>query len=410
MQDIRSAAGTVSGMRRWITGLSAATLLTVGLLAWSTLDKSQDCGGVRLETLLCPQEEELINLPDRGEMQRTFLNARGGTFTVYATDLLEQDQTVLVDLVGGPTSSTGDPVIDRFVLEAQQYLTQQPQNSPVPLELHALAGTTDAVPSAWKVIAPLVSLMFGDELTTSGPLRLFVTDERDSDLSQIDVLLGSYGCATAEHQRMRQEGRATGATYRLDMCQGKPGLYLDMWQYLHLPGGDDPGGLMQTISDEVMTVWQHQVQPSIRSGTTVPFWAYEGSQTLPYMLYSSARLGQPTHDGISEDCRRVGLAGVAWEGYVAGAQQSCPHQLGSMAMIMLVSRVGVEKVLEYFRADSSIPHEQRFAAMAGEDIEQFGERFEDWLDRRDSTGFAQGGTLAADGSEYRELTRRWLAP
>jgi hypothetical protein len=278
------------------------------------------------------------------------------------------------------------------------------------LELHALEGTTDAVPEAWKAIAPLVSNMFGDDLSASGPLRFFVTDERDSELTQIDQLLGSYGCATAEHQRMRQEGRATGATYRLDMCQGKPGLYLDMWQYLHLPGGDDPGGLIQTISDEVMTVWQHQVQPSIRSGTTVPFWAYEGSQTLPYMLYSSARLGQPTHDGISEDCRQVGLAGVAWEGYVAGAQQSCPHQLGSMAMIMLVSRVGVEKVLEYFRSDSAIPHEERFAAMAGEDIEKFGERFEDWLDRRESTGFGRGGTLAADGAEYRELTRRWLAP
>jgi hypothetical protein len=252
--------------------------------------------------------------------------------------------------------------------------------------------------------------MFGADLSMSGPLRFFVTDERDSDLSKIDQLLGSYGCTTSEIQRIRQEGRATGATYNLDMCQGDPGLYLDMWQYLHLPGGDDPGGLMQTISDEVMTVWQHQVQPSIRSGTTVPFWAYEGSQTLPYMLYSSARLGHPTHDGISEDCRRAGLAGVTWEGYVAGAQQSCPHQLGSMAMIMLVSRVGVEKVLEYFRADSAIPHEERFAAMAGEDMEEFGERFEDWLDRRESTGFGRGGTLATDGSEYRELTRRWLAP
>jgi hypothetical protein len=397
-------------MRRWIPALTAAALVTVGFLAWLTLDRSGDCGGERLEALLCPQDEKLINLPDRGMELRTFPNARGAAFTVNATDLLVQDRPVLIDLDGGPASSTGDPVIDRFVLEAQQYVTQKPRNVAVPLELHALVGTTDAVPAAWKAIAPLVSNMFGADLSMSGPLRLFVTDERDSDLSKIDQLLGSYGCVTSEHQRIRQEGRATGATYNLDMCQGKPGLYLDMWQYLHLPGGDDPGGLMQTISDEVMTVWQHQVQPSIRSGTTIPFWAYEGSQTLPYMLYSSARIGQPTHDGISEDCRRVGLAGVAWEGYVAGAQQSCPHQLGSMAMIMLVSRVGVEKVLEYFRADSAIPHEQRFAAMAGEDMEVFGERFEDWLDRRESTGFGRGGTLATDGSEYRELTRRWLAP
>jgi hypothetical protein len=48
--------------------------------------------------------------------------------------------------------------------------------------------------------------------------------------------------------------------------------------------------------------------------------------------------------------------------------------------------------------------------MAGEDIKEFGERFEDWLDRRESTGFGRGGKLATDGSEYRELTRRWLAP
>lgn len=360
--------------------------------------------------MLCPQAGKgIIELATRGEETMSFTVAGGRQVVVRGSDLLPVDaQPGLFDLNGGPSASTGDPVVDAFVLAARSYVGPSRSSEALPLvDLIPVPGSNESVPAAWGAIAPLASQMFGADLARAGRLKLFVTDETDADLSMVTSLLDQHGCQLADYQRNREPGRATGATYNLEMCNGRPGLYLDLWQYQHLSGGDDPGGLMQTISDEVMTVWQHQIQPDIRSGTTVPYWLYEGSQTLPFMLYSADRLARPILEDIAPQCRSAGLDGVAWEGYEAGAQQSCPHQLGSAALMLLVARVGVEPVLGYFRAGSAIDHEERFVAMAGESSMRFAERVMSWVDMRAERG-SSATPLAADGAEYRRLAQQWL--
>jgi hypothetical protein len=392
---------------RWVIG-SVTLVAVVGVGWWSMSQEKAGCRSDVVTSVLCVSAGTRVLEPlDRGSETVTLPTIAGGDMTVNAEDLLAvggPDRLRTVD--GGPDSSTGDPVLDQFVLVTREYLSEQAR-SEVALEVVAVPGTSGAVPAAWEAIAPVVDRLFGKDLAGMA-LPMFVTDHRDSGLAAVTELAKDRDCRLSDHVRERVVGKATGARYDMEMCGDGPGLYFDMWQYLHLPGWDNPGALMQTISDEVMTVWERRVQSGTRSGETVPFWLYEGSQTLPFLLHSANRLSIPLFDGVSDECREATLTDLEWEGYVPGSQQSCPHQLGSAAMVLLVARVGVEPVLDYFRADPTRPHEDRFMEMAGESPEEFASRFSDWMITREGSGTRDPRRATTDGATYHEHGRRWL--
>ncbi len=391
--------------------LAAAAVLTAGIAAlgwWMGSDGSTDCGGTAAQRVLCAQAGvALVERPSRGDRTVTFTTTSGGDVVVNAEDMIAADQRpTLVDLREGPSSSTGDPVLDAFVLAAQEYM-RVPTAGKVEVDVVATEGVTPAVVAAWEAVAPTVGRLFGEDLE-GVRLPLFVTDHRDADLDGINGLAAGRGCDLTDHVLERVEGKATGARYDMGMCGGNPALYLDLWQYLHLPGWDSPAALVQTISDELMTVWERRVQGGISGGENVPFWLYEGSQTLPWLLYSADRLAMPVFEDLAEPCRGVALTDLQWEGYVPGSQQSCPHQIGSAAIVLLVARVGVDPVLDYFRSDPARPHEDRFREMSGESSERFAARLGDWLKTRDSKGTRSTLVVSADGKAYRDFASRWL--
>lgn len=364
-----------------------------------------------------------VVLPTRGMETTTVTTSRSRSFVVDAVDRLPVDgqySAELRDVVNGPSGSTGDPVLDQFIRNTNSYLLQTPSRSDV-VAFRGLPTSTPGVKSSWSGIADVVGKLLGDDLgELSAPvggndrgeqdrlrekLFVFVTDETDGNHDLIRDLVAAEGCELPDSLTVREPGKKTGAAYDLMMCAGSPAIYLDMWQYLNLPGGDEPGGLMQTVSDEVMTVWERVSDPVLVPGENVPFWLYEGSQTLPYQILVATRTGARAYQAPSDACRRQGLPGVSSGGYAPGQQISCTHELGVAAVELLVARVGVGPVLEFFRSGvKDRGFDQRFEEMAGIDVEEFTVIFDRWLTYR-----AEGDLGTFNGDRYRELAKQLLS-
>lgn len=362
------------------------------------------CGQGQLEERPARQLPEfgvaVFELPDRGTPTVRWSGFDGSTPQgVLASDLLPA--------VGGAQAlpfpgSTGDPVLDVFVREAVQLSTgEAPSGKPaglveestLPLKILRYPGIDPVIVAGIESSIPtLLRLVGGWE--DMAPTLLFVTNEEPDAETWLRAAATEEGCVVPPQWYPFPATDMPGGVPVQNLCgEDRPGFILNMSQYTRNTPNSDLTAVTRTFVDDLFDQWQYQRRPEVRDNGVEPRWLLQGSQQLPFMLYLASRTGVVEFDQIPQACMSAGLRGHDFEAFIPNGNNSCPHSLGRLAMILLVARVGTGPVVEYFSSPANgQSFEERFEAMAGESYDGFTERLGRWMTLRDQAASDTGFT------------------
>ena len=293
---------------------------------------------------------------------------------VLASDLLP----VQTPEGSGPYSGgTGDPVTDRFVKIALE-LTER-EASKLNLKIIEYPELDPIIAKAVESTLPTLTRMIGiwDDMD---PTLLFITNEEKEAETWLRRTASDEGCKVPAQWYPFLETDMPGGVPVQNLCGNeKKGFILNMSQYTRITPDADLTIVMRTFVDDLFDQWQFQRNPMIRNDGVEPRWLLQGSQQLPFILYQASRTGIVDFNQIPSECLDGGLRNYDFETYTPNQKISCAHILGGVAMVLLVARVGIDPVIEYFTNASKEKFEERFETLAGESYTGFSERLDKWL-------------------------------
>ena len=270
--------------------------------------------------------------------------------------------------------TTGDVVFDALLLESKKYFTNKDQSEKT-IKIIATNESSARLSKYYKPINYILNDMFSKDIEV--PINLFVTDSKDVDLSLLRKIASDNKCEIPEFGYQRERGTFYGAHVFNNSCGDRASIVLDLWQYKYsFP--EDPQMLMQTVSDELMTVWQQLNAKDYEKNSNSYGWFYQGSQQLPFLLFMINEQGLSLD--FNEKCSAVSLNELLKSEYEGGKLVSCDHVLGLVATKLIVANLGIEKYLAFFQDKSEQSFEGKFESNFGISLDQFAVKFDTYLE------------------------------
>lgn len=416
---MRTVGCVNKSVRIYLGGVVAVALLATAVAVFTTgerktetvKDNTNPCAVEALADILCPEDGTVLSYTGFPRDVFESKNAFGRTELVLEGPLLPamNSQAELIDLSSEVRSSTGDPVLDRFTLEAQRFMDRTPVG--ITMDMHAAPGVDKNYQRAITYMIPVVARFFPG-LHEPFTFPFIITDASDKDLSWARSKLNSLGCEFHDVAFNRGDGQLHGAFHTVTGCSGGPGIYLDLAQFdaYDFPANYTSG--METVADELLTILMRYAQPGAEAGKDIPFWLWEGFQTIPFAVYGASMVDAYFTFPVEQLCVQEGLSSLATSRSKPGSALSCVHSLGSSAVALLIARVGMDNVIAYFTEPvEGRSMEERFERMAGESLEEFGVRFENYI--TDLTTnidvYLRLEPRTTDLAEYTTLAVRWLS-
>ena len=135
--------------------------------------------------------------------------------------------------------------------------------------------------------------------------------------------------------------------------------------------------IMQTVSDELMTVWQQLNKIDYEKNSREFAWFYQGSQQLPFLLFMINEEG--LFLDFNEKCGEMSLNDLFKNKYIGGRIISCDHTLGLLATKLIVANKGIDKLLGFFEDESSSSFEEKFKNNFGITLDQLSVKLDLYL-------------------------------
>lgn len=270
--------------------------------------------------------------------------------------------------------TTGDVVFDALLLESKKYFTDKDQSEKT-IKIIATNESSARLSKYYKPINYILNDMFGKDIEL--PINLFVTDSKDVDLTLLRKIASDNKCEIPEFGYQREKGTFYGANVFSNSCGDRASIVLDLWQYKYsFP--EDPQMLMQTVSDELMTVWQQLNAKDYEKNSKSYGWFYQGSQQLPFLLFMINEQGLSLD--FNKKCSAVSLNELLKNEYEGGKLVSCDHALGLVATKLIVANIGIEKFLAFFQDKSEQSFEGKFESNFGISLDRFTVKFDTYLE------------------------------
>jgi len=335
-----------------------------------------------------------FELPDRGRATLRWSGFDGSTpQEVSASDLLP----VVRKGADFPyPGGSGDPVVDQFIAASVQLSSTgsaaDGKQSTLRLKILRYPGIDPIVVAGIESSLSTLTNMIGGWGDMAETL-LFVTDESAEAEIWLRRTASNQGCTVPPRWYPFAATEMPGGVPVQNLCgTDRSGFILNMSQYARISPKADLTAVTRTFVDDLFDQWQFQRRPEVRGSGVEPRWLLQGSQQLPFMFYQASRTGVVEFNPIPQTCTSAGLQGHDFEAFTPNGNNSCPHSLGRMAMLLLVARVGIAPVIDYFSAPAiSEDFESRFEFMAGETYEAFSRRFERWMAIRDQAASSDEG-------------------
>ncbi len=271
--------------------------------------------------------------------------------------------------------TTGDVVFDALLLESKKFFSKKNQSAQTILVIPA-NDSSARVAKYYQPINYIINEMFGRQLNT--PTKFFVTDSKDTDLSLLRKIAASNNCVIPDFGYIREQGKFYGAHVFSNACGDQPSIVLDLWQYKYsIP--EDPQMIMQTVSDELMTVWQQLNKIDYEKNSREFAWFYQGSQQLPFLLFMINEKG--LFLDYNELCGEMSLKDLFKNEYIGGRVISCDHTLGLLAAKLIVANKGIDKFLGFFEDKSNSSFEEKFKNNFGITLDQLSLKLDLYLDQ-----------------------------
>ena len=361
----------------WLPKHAAVSLGTVCIMLLS------GCGGQQVEkpvTIDVPAfGTPSYTLPDRGDATKSWNGFDNSTpQQVLASDMLPaQTNTSTAPDPGG----TGDPVADRFIKIAVNLSGREA--STLKLKIIEYPKLDPIIAKAIESTLPTLSKMIGN-WDDMNPTLLFITKEDKEAETWLRSAAIKEGCLIPQQWYPFQKTEMPGGVPVQNLCgKIRKGFILNISQYTRITPGADLTAVMRTVVDDLFDQWQFQRNPTVRNEGVEPRWLLQGSQQLPFMLYQASRTGKVEFNQIPLECLDGGVQNYDFEMYTPNQNKSCAHMLGGLAMVLLVARVGIDPVTQYFTNASKDGFEKRFADLAGESYDAFSVRLNNWLVKRE---------------------------
>lgn len=316
-------------------------------------------------------------------------NKKSSLFELYENELgeikkvdqklytnIERDEQKHYKIKNSNLVTTGDVVFDALLLESKYYFSKKNQLEQTILVI-PVNESSSRVAKYYKPINYIINEMFGRELKK--PTKFFVTDSKDTDLSLLREAASSNNCVIPDFGFIREKGKFYGAHVFSNTCGDQPSILLDLWQYKYsIP--EDPQMIMQTVSDEIMTVWQQLNKVDYEKNSREFAWFYQGSQQLPFLLFMLNEQGLLLN--YNEMCGEMSLKDLFKNEYIGGRLVSCDHTLGLLATKLIVANKGIDKFLGFFEDDSKSNFEEKFKNNFDITLDQLSLKLDIYLDQK----------------------------
>ena len=316
----------------------------------------------------------------------SFNNKKTSLFELYENELgerkkvdskiytnIERGRQELYKIKNSDLLTTGDVVFDALLLESKNYFRKKNQSEQTVLVIPANESSS-RVAKYYQPINYILNEMFGKKLKT--PTKFFVTDSKDTDSSSLRKIASSNNCVIPDFGYIREKGKFYGAHVFSNTCGEQPSIVLDLWQYKYsIP--EDPQMIMQTVSDELMTVWQQLNKIDYEKNSREFAWFYQGSQQLPFLLFMINEEG--LFLDFNEKCGEMSLNDLFKNKYIGGRIISCDHTLGLLATKLIVANKGIDKLLGFFEDESSSSFEEKFKNNFGITLDQLSVKLDLYL-------------------------------
>jgi hypothetical protein len=269
----------------------------------------------------------------------------------------------------------GKSVLAQFV---QASTTSRPLES-LPVEVRSFPGLDPAVVRAAQLGVQSVSGLV-PYWPPGVPVTFLVTEDSLDGEAWLRAEASTLGCPVGERWYPFDKEELPGS-FSLGTCAG-PGftLVLNVSQFARPWADADLSRVIVTVGDDLFGLWQEYYNSGVLASE--PRWLTQGSQQLPFLVYLARYApGQVFRPSLSPGCL-PDLTLYDFEDVAFNTEVSCPHEVGRAAMLLLVSRVGLDPVVKYFTQPASSlseNFEERFNDLAGESYRKFYARLLSWL-------------------------------